>query len=874
MNLSNAKWVRRSLLAALAVLGCAQAVAQELQEITVTAQRREEKLQDVPIAVSAFTSETLINRALNDVHALSNLTPSVNLDAGAPFSGDRSVLSASIRGIGQDDFAFNLNPGVGVYLDGVYLARTIGSNLSLLDVDRVEILKGPQGTLFGANTIGGAISIVTHTPGSEARFIGTATGGEYNRRDVGFTADIPITENVLSSISVSSQNQTGWVKVVPYPTSTPMGGSPFVVDPQTAYPKAGYATNDNYGGTGVTAFRGKILWNASDKLHITFTGDWTHQDQTALPYTILGVYSTNFNSIFATMYNLCISNNASSIAGAIQAAGGPPAFLPPSQNPFPGLCSQNRARVPGLSTGGAPLLGAGYVGGPPGPFNYANVAAGLPYSGSNAPRLWFDYNATNTGNLNTSYANGPDFARNDVFGGSVTGVYDLNDALTLKSITGYRQIRWDIGTDLDGTPETMQEVTDSQHQWQVSQEFQLVGKAWNNRLNYVGGLYYFKEAGYVHDYVPFESLLYVYDVANDVVNENYAAFVHADVRLTDRWGVTLGGRYTKVKTSFLGGQSDLNSFPLGSDLYPLITGEPYIRYFPDIPDSQSWDIFTPTVGLQFHLTPDFMVYASWGKGFKAGGWTTRLSATITDPKQAEYKPEYSKTYELGLKSEWLSHRLIANAALYYTDYSGIQLNIQQGISPVYTNAGDATIKGAELELQWLVGGGFSLNLAGDYIDAYYTSVNPNANIPQYANPDGSTVCPAGPPICSFQGPGSPLDAKLPKTPKYKGTIYPQWDIGLSNQAIVRLLASYTYTADMYNDSLNTPQLHRPATHQLDASIHYVSPGAMYDFAVGGTNLTDDRYVTAGSPNYGAGEVGGYYNPPRMWYATLRVNFGK
>jgi len=874
MNLSNAKWVRRSLLAALAVLGCAQAVAQELQEITVTAQRREEKLQDVPIAVSAFTSETLINRALNDVHALSNLTPSVNLDAGAPFSGDRSVLSASIRGIGQDDFAFNLNPGVGVYLDGVYLARTIGSNLSLLDVDRVEILKGPQGTLFGANTIGGAISIVTHTPGSEARFIGTATGGEYNRRDVGFTADIPITENVLSSISVSSQNQTGWVKVVPYPTSTPMGGSPFVVDPQTAYPKAGYATNDNYGGTGVTAFRGKILWNASDKLHITFTGDWTHQDQTALPYTILGVYSTNFNSIFATMYNLCISNNASSIAGAIQAAGGPPAFLPPSQNPFPGLCSQNRARVPGLSTGGAPLLGAGYVGGPPGPFNYANVAAGLPYSGSNAPRLWFDYNATNTGNLNTSYANGPDFARNDVFGGSVTGVYDLNDALTLKSITGYRQIRWDIGTDLDGTPETMQEVTDSQHQWQVSQEFQLVGKAWNNRLNYVGGLYYFKEAGYVHDYVPFESLLYVYDVANDVVNENYAAFVHADVKLTDRWGVTLGGRYTKVKTSFLGGQSDLNSFPLGSDLYPLITGEPYIRYFPDIPDSQSWDIFTPTVGLQFHLTPDFMVYASWGKGFKAGGWTTRLSATITDPKQAEYKPEYSKTYELGLKSEWLSHRLIANAALYYTDYSGIQLNIQQGISPVYTNAGDATIKGAELELQWLVGGGFSLNLAGDYIDAYYTSVNPNANIPQYANPDGSTVCPAGPPICSFQGPGSPLDAKLPKTPKYKGTIYPQWDIGLSNQAIVRLLASYTYTADMYNDSLNTPQLHRPATHQLDASIHYVSPGAMYDFAVGGTNLTDDRYVTAGSPNYGAGEVGGYYNPPRMWYATLRVNFGK
>ena len=94
---------------------------------------------------------------------------------------------------------------------------------------------------------------------------------------------------------------------------------------------------------------------------------------------------------------------------------------------------------------------------------------------------------------------------------------------------------------------------------------------------------------------------------------------------------------------------------------------------------------------------------------------------------------------------------------------------------------------------------------------------------------------------------------------------------MSNQAIVRLLASFTYTAEMWNDSLNTPQLHRPATRQLDASIHYVSPTALYDFAVGGTNLTNDRYVTAGSPNYGAGEVGGYYNPPLMWYVSLRVN---
>jgi outer membrane receptor protein involved in Fe transport len=570
------------------------------------------------------------------------------------------------------------------------------------------------------------------------------------------------------------------------------------------------------------------------------------------------------------MYNLCISNNATTLPGAIEAAGGPPAFLPPSANPFPGLCAQPRARVPGLSQGGAPLLGAGYVGGPPGPFNAANM--GTPgYLGSNSPRLWFDYKATNTGNLNTTYANGPDFARQDQFGGSMTGVYDLSDGLTLKSITGYRQIRWDIGTDLDGTPETLQEVTDSQHQWQVSQEFQLLGKALDNRLNYVAGLYYFKEAGYVHDYVPFESLLYVYDISNNVENQNYAGFLHFDYQLTDSLGLTAGGRYTEWKTNFLGGQSDLNNFPVGVGNYNLYSPLDVTRYFPAIPDEQTWHIVTPSVGLQWRFNPNVMAYTSWGKGFKAGGWTTRLSAVITSPAQARFSPEYSKTWDVGLKSEWLDHTLLANAALYYTQYDGIQLNVQKGISPVYTNAGNADIKGAELDLKWLVGAGLQLNVAADYIDAYYTEVTPSANFPQTALPDGTTVCPAGPPICGEKGNGSSaLDARLPKTPKYKVAFFPQYDYYFASKADLRLMAAYTYTAEMWNDSLNTPLLRRPPTRNLDAQVHYISPDAMYDFAVGGSNLTNDRYVTAGSPNYGAGEVGAYFNPPRMWYASITV----
>ncbi|HUN74655.1 MAG TPA: TonB-dependent receptor [Steroidobacteraceae bacterium] len=895
-----------------------------LQEVVVTATKRSENVQNVPITITTFSTAQLAESNLSSLSALTALTPGVDLEGGAPFSGDRSVLSASIRGIGQNDFAFNLNPAVGVYVDGIFYARTIGANIDLLDVDRVEILKGAQGTLFGANTIGGAINISTHTPGDEFRFIATATGGSYDQRNLGFTVDIPLIKGtLLSSLTVQSEQQNGYQTAIPYPSTGPVGSAPFVVDPQDAYPKSGYATSDTYGGTGITEMRGKVLWNVTDKLNFTFTADWTHEDQTALPEVDLQTYYGNvLGATFSTLYDLCISNGSAGILGAVDEDGG--SFLPPSvAGAFAGTCSQPRAHVPGISVGGAPLIGAGYAGVPVGvtPFpgvnpcyNYNNLAAGLAYCGTNQPRLFF-YNATAmTGNVDQTYAVGrPDFARQNVFGFSSTGTYELSDSMQVKSITGYRQDLWQIGTQLDGTPETLLEVTDQQHQWQVSQEFQLLGKALDNRLDYVFGLYYFDESGYVHDFVPFESLLYVDDgEANDVQNTYYAAFAHADWRLTDHWEIVAGGRYTDSQTYFLGGQGDLNSFPFGSYCWlnsspacgggPAFTdipgingnvakpGAPYFLYFPDVPASQVWHVFDPTGSLDYHINSDMMVYVTWSKGFQQGGWTTRLSDAIPSPTDAQFGPEYAKQWELGMKSEWFEHRLLVNAAVYYTNFEGIQLNIQQGISPVVQNAGNADIKGAELDLQWLVGGGLQLNGSASYIDAYYTSVAPSANIPEYALPNGFTVCPAtkavagtDEPACGlYDGPGNTnglpvvlqTQAQLPYTPKWKFSINPSYDLTLPNQAIIRLLPIFTYTSNLFEDSLNTPLLHRAATRELDASIHYISPDATYDFAVGGTNLTDDRYYTTGAVNYGAGVAQGYINAPTEWYATVRVNFNK
>src|SRR3954465_346934 len=277
---STQKWVPLTCTVggAVALILSQTVLAQEqqgggLEEVVVTAQRREQNVQDVPIAISAYTGEMLQSRGLNDIKALSNITPNVNLDSGAPFSGDSSVLSASIRGIGQDDFAFNLDPGVGVYLDGVYLARTIGANQSLLDIDRIEILKGPQGTLFGRNTIGGAISIVTHTPGTERRFLASLTTGSFNRRDISVSGDFPVSDNFLTTLSFSSQTRDGYQKVVPYPTNGELGQVPWVVDPQTAFPKAGYDTSRTNGGQNLQVIRGKALWKVSDNLNLTLSGD-------------------------------------------------------------------------------------------------------------------------------------------------------------------------------------------------------------------------------------------------------------------------------------------------------------------------------------------------------------------------------------------------------------------------------------------------------------------------------------------------------------------------------------------------------------------------------------------------------------------------
>jgi iron complex outermembrane receptor protein len=229
-----AKTRRRSSLSAIAFCcsllgvglagnGCRVAAQQTetvaLEEVTVTAQRREERLQDIPISISAFSAAAIAKFGVSNVEQLANFAPNVRFDFTAPVSGASDASEIFIRGVGQADFALTTEAGVGTYVDGVYMSRSIGGVLDVLDIERMEILRGPQGTLFGRNTIGGAINIVSAKPTDEFGGTGELELGSSNRRYLRGTLNIPLSDSWKIRLTASSKEQDGYVHSLLVPRS-------------------------------------------------------------------------------------------------------------------------------------------------------------------------------------------------------------------------------------------------------------------------------------------------------------------------------------------------------------------------------------------------------------------------------------------------------------------------------------------------------------------------------------------------------------------------------------------------------------------------------------------------------------------------------
>jgi iron complex outermembrane recepter protein len=847
------------------------ALAQELEEVTVTATRQAQNIQDVPIAVTAVTAAQLESKGINDVAKLSNIAPNVTLDAGTPFSGSDTVLAAYIRGIGQNDFAFNQDPGVGVYLDGVYLARSVGSNTQMLDVERVEILKGPQGTLFGRNTIGGAISIVTREPGNEFMMKGAVTGGSFNRIDVQATADIPFSDTFRTAWSVSTAKRDGYQRRIPFTNFTnlgPVGSFAYIPDcgpvgatcnvaseSSKSFPASGYETHGHEGSIDQWSMRAKAVFEPNETFKATLTADYQNVDQSASPNTALAI--NPFQAGGFPFYSLCIAGQTLGIfspGGAQGQVCGPRGGLTPTPAPYqvnPALWNVNNDGNPNNNL--------------------------LPWD-----------SRFQTNDIDKTYATGNSFSKLENWGVAATLEFGLPSNMRLKSITAYRDLHWLTGMDLDGSPLPILEPSFQMPQHEVSQELQLTGATLDDKLNYTVGAYYFKEGGHLHDYVIFPDGLLMIDGPNDLDTKARALFVHLRYRITDQFGITLGGRYTKEKKHFEGHQHDDNGFTYKiSGCYPFddaagnhIPGlpapvaaltcqqllgfpsaaEPY-RFYPPGVQTLEFSNTSPTVGGEYHISDDMMLYASFSKGYKTGSWTTRLSAPhpVFDPS-LDFDPEFAKAYEVGLKSELLDRRLRLNLAAFHTDYSGIQLNSQQGISPTLVNAGDARIYGFEAEAEALLGGGFQLNTAFGYANAKYTQLN---NVLDNGAQLTLNSCPL-----RTSDPNDACD--LPKTPKYKFYIGPQYSHALPVGTLT-LNADYTYTSKLFNDLGNEELLKRDATDVVNASITYAAPDDKWSVSIGGTNLTDERYIVSGQNQGGVAVIDAVYSRPREWFATFRAS---
>lgn len=244
-------------------------------EIVVTARKREEPLQDVPIAVSAISAEAIGARGWDSVSDLAQATPNISFTPGQ--GGNSSGIAPFIRGVGENDFIITSDPAVGLYIDGVYVARTFGAMTELMGIDRLEVLRGPQGSLFGKNTIGGAINITTALPGDEFGGEMDVRYGSYNTVRARARVDAPLSPDWSLGLSVLGEYGDGWQEI-------PSG--------------------DNLGNKNVTAGRA-TLHRDGERLDITLSADGLYRRQNSAAHSMLAFTPSFFSGLQSTFLTPC-----------------------------------------------------------------------------------------------------------------------------------------------------------------------------------------------------------------------------------------------------------------------------------------------------------------------------------------------------------------------------------------------------------------------------------------------------------------------------------------------------------------------------------------------------------------------------------------
>ena len=690
----------------------------KVEEVVVTARRREESLKDVPVAVSAFSAEKLSRAGASDITDLQRSTPNLTLQTAR---GSNSTLISFIRGIGQQDPLWGFEPGVGLYLDDVYVARPQGAVLDIFDVSRIEVLRGPQGTLYGRNTIGGAVKFVskplTDAFGGEAE----ATVGDYGLFQAKASVNAPLVgDRLIAKAAVAHTVRGGFG--------------------DNAYTGGTDGDRDQWAG------RLALEWRASPDLTFRLNLDGS-------------------------------------------------------------LDRPDASRTPARAT---PVFG------------YPATTAD-PFA------------------VNADFADRADLTTSGV---SLVADWRLSPSLRLKSITAWRRMTYDAKLDLDATPQAIFGVYDDESQNQESQEFQLSYD--DQRLSAVGGVFLFREHDVTYSGLYGPAIGLVTGSLNDQTNVSYAVYGQGAYKLTDRLSLTAGLRYTYENKDF----SRSQKYFAATTPFPVPYGAPGLLAT-DISTSHDWASWSPKLGLDFHWTPDVLAYASVSRGFKSGGFDGRANdAAGAKP----YNPETLWAYEVGIKSTLFERRLTANAALFWNDYRDLQLSsfvadAHGGFAALFTNAGQATMRGAELELVARPVRGLTLNLVTGYLDGRYD---------RYIGPGGVDIS---------------RQRKLVNAPRWDVKLGGTYRFDLGERGAITVGADAGYRSKTYPTVSSSEVLAQKGYTLVNAFARYDSPGAKWWLQVGGKNLTDRRYINQGFDlSDSLGYQLAYYGDPRTVSATLGVRF--
>lgn len=758
-------------------------IAAASDEVIVTARRREESLQDVPVSVSAFTNEGLENRGISNLQGINNFTPNLELTNGRP-DGGGSAAQIYIRGVGQSDFLFPNDPGVGLYVDDIYLARTVGGMLGLVDVERVEVLRGPQGTLYGKNTIGGAVKIVTVKPQLD-EWSGRirATYGSFDRMDFSGAVNIPLGDVLAARLEAAKFERDGYVTRL--------------------------FDGIDLGNEDKEILRGDLLFQPSEDFSFRLTGDIQSQRQNGAPGNLLLVVPSTAAAV--------------PIPGAIDPVTNQQDFVD-----------------------GTGLVEALYN-----PVVVPVIAPGLGLPATTA----FDSRWV-TGDPRLSNGTAPVRDDNDIWGVSAVADWALNDDLAVKSMTSYRQLQATFGRDGDHSPLPIVSTFNRFEQNQFSQELQLSGSSFGDRLTWLAGGYYFHEEG--DDRNNVQLLSGTFDVVgfeldlipiNRIKSNSYAGFLHGDFEVTDRIALTAGIRYTYEEKTL---ERDHRLTKSGVIITRREKGLPDLGDFSPIgpPLEENWDAFSPKAGISYKANDDTLLYFSFSQGFKSGGWSPRPQ---TGTENVPFDQETLYSYEVGAKTEFFDRRLTANFAAFYNTYKDIQITTV-GADPngsgqlVFSvfNAGESEIYGFELETVARPTDSFTLEAGIGYLKNKYTELDPGTGI----------------------APGS----RLPDAPELTFNGSAQYAFPISDLGDISIRAGGAYKSETFKEAFNTQPLTQDGYWLADASVAFESRDGLWRLAFVGTNLTDKTYITNGINAEALGFFEAYYGRPREFAVTLTRNF--